>query len=462
MKLNSADISKAAMQIDIDWKKFFLAEELDRLARKCGFSKRNSAQNKLTGSTFFNLIVMNSDLLCSQSLNGLCEKLLIHNDISLKPSSLNERFNAFAVIFLKHVLQHVIKTRFGSLFGGAKIPFKRFLVKDSTCFQVSSELAAIYPGSGGSGSKASIRIQFEYDLLSGNIVDLSVNAFTNQDAKNSVLTLDNIKSNDLVIRDLAYMHNDVFTGLAARHATYLCRLAYNVAVYEQAGSGIEKLSFKEIYKYMKVNGLSKLEKKVLISEEKIPTRLMIYLLPKNIAEERMRKKNAAAKKNGRNIPSEEYRLRHQFNLIITNADIEKITIDTAYEIYRQRWQIELVFKSWKSIVAIDSVKKVKQHRLESYLFAKLIILMMGWRIYWNLNVACYKAFNHTLSQFKFFQMFKMQIDVLSKILASGLSVKCILLKINAILDKLRLNVKKNKKSSTELIMQLLNIKLVLH
>lgn len=458
MKLNNDIISKLSTQIDFEWKKFFSTKELDRLARSCEFSKRNSKQNKLSGATFFDLIVMNSDLLCSQSLNELCTELSLRSGIDMKPSSLNDRFNAAAVTFLKSVLQHVISSQFGAKFEAIKKPFKRILVKDSTCFQVPPEIAAIYPGSGGAGSKAAIRIQFEYDLLSGAIVDLSINAFNDQDAKNSTMTLDCIKADDLVIRDLAYMHNDVFTGIAVRNASYLCRLGHNVTVYEQTVLGKNKLDFKKVFKYMKNNKLTKLEKTVLLSDKKNPTRLFIYLLPDNIVDKRIRKKNAEAKRKGRNIPSEEYRIRQHFNLIITNTTADKITIDTAYEMYRQRWQIELIFKSWKSVAAIDCVKKVQQYRLECYLFAKLIILMMGWKMYWKLNITCYNSFNYTLSQFKFFQVFKKQIIVLSKILKTESSVKYILSKMNVILDKLQLNVKKEKQSSTEMIRQLLCVK----
>jgi len=455
VKLNASTISQSAAQIDFEWKHFFSPSELDRLARMSGFSKRNSIQNKLSGATFFNLIVMNNDILNSQSLNDLCAELYLRSGIKMTPQSLNDRFNAAAIIFLKSILEHVIKNQFGSKFKTIKTPFKRLLVKDSTCFQISPELADVYPGSGGDGSKASIRIQFEYDLLSGTIVDLSINAFNEQDAKNSKITLNKINAYDLIIRDLAYMHTDVFTGIEERNATYLCRLGHNVCVYEKLSSGIEELNFKNLLNDMKNKGLTKIEKNVFISQNKISTRLFIYLLPENIVEKRLRAKNDDAKKKGRNMPSEEYRIRQHFNLIITNAAKDEITIDTAYEIYRLRWQIELIFKTWKSICSIDDVKDVKQHRLECYIFAKLIILMLGWKIYWKLNMECYNEFKCTLSQFKFFKVFKMQIVQLSNVLRSMLSIEDILKKLNVLTDKLKLNVKKNKRSSVESIEVLL-------
>jgi hypothetical protein len=142
LKLCEKIISKVTSQIDFEWKKFLSPDKLNELARRCGFSKRNSKKNKLSGATFFDLIVMNDDSLCSQSLNQLCEEMSLRNDIDIKSSSLNARFNATAVTFLKSVLQHVTKSQIDNTFKAVKTPFKRILVKDSTCF---SSITAIWP-----------------------------------------------------------------------------------------------------------------------------------------------------------------------------------------------------------------------------------------------------------------------------------------------------------------------------
>lgn len=85
-------------------------------------------------------------------------------------------------------------------------------------------MAEYYPGSGGSGSKANVRIQFEYDLLSGQVVDLSLHAFNDQDATNSTMTLDVTSEGDLIIRDLAYMHLAALNGILENLGHFLCRL----------------------------------------------------------------------------------------------------------------------------------------------------------------------------------------------------------------------------------------------
>ncbi len=106
------------------------------------------------------------------------------------------------------------------------------LNKESICFQIDESLAASLPGSGGSGSAAAMRIQFEYDFLNGHINDLSVQAFNNQDATDSIETLELTQQADLIIPDLAYMNLGVIKRLIDKGAFLLCRLQYNVTIYE--------------------------------------------------------------------------------------------------------------------------------------------------------------------------------------------------------------------------------------
>lgn len=66
--------------------------------------------------------------------------------------------------FLKHALEKLFQQQLqSSVIKILDSSFNRVLIKDSVCFQIDESLAEIYPGSGGNGSEAAIRIQFEYD-----------------------------------------------------------------------------------------------------------------------------------------------------------------------------------------------------------------------------------------------------------------------------------------------------------
>jgi hypothetical protein len=50
------------------------------------------------------------------------------------------------------------------------------------------------------------------------------------------------------------------------------------------------------------------------------------------------------------------------NVYITNVSSEAIPTDQVHAFYSLRWQIELLFKTWKSFFQIDQCKEIKQER----------------------------------------------------------------------------------------------------
>ncbi|MGI0024660.1 MAG: IS4 family transposase, partial [Nitrososphaera sp.] len=382
---------------------FFSDEELDRLARETGFTKR--PDGKISGSVFFDLIVFNSDKLKEQSLNDLSLEAEQRHGIEITKQSLHDRFNEYAPLFLKAALEKLLQKQvLKHVQLGKWSHFKRVLIKDSVCFEVDPSLAEAYPGSGGSASPAAMRIQFEYDLLSGRINDLSLHAFNDQDHKDSLATVELTREGDLIIRDLGYLNLAVLQQLIDQRAFFLGRLSPTLNVYALKSGGYEKVDFIKIHQYMKRLKLATLEKEVYLGSEKnIKVRLVIYLLPDQEVEKRLRKAAKNNKKKARKPLSKEYKTRAALNLFITNTTPEQIATESIWPFYRLRWQIELIFKVWKSICKIHAVKKVKQHRLECYVYVKLIFIVLGWQILWRIAKVLYHREGKLLSFYKSFK-----------------------------------------------------------
>jgi len=377
-------------------------------------------KSKLDGCTFLSLIVFNSNSLHYESLNDLTIALSKQYGIEISKQGLDERFNVYAVKFLSSALEGLLNQQLSA----KKIlrnclEFNRILIKDSVCFQVDESLAKYYPGSGGSGSKANVRIQFEYDLLDGKIVDLSLNAFNEQDAKNSVLTLDVVDGGDLIVRDLAYMHLEALQGIIERLGHFLCRLNTQAKVYQEQNGKMIELNFSRIVHAMRQYNIQQTEETVFIGKnQELQVRLFIYLLPENVYNERIRKANRAAQSKGRRL-SKEYKARAGLNLFITSAPEELICTETAWQIYTLRWQIELTFKVWKSICKIDKVKKVKKDRLECYIFAKLLIIILCWRVTWFTGMLLRRHQGKNISYFKAFKTLMHDVATLKKVFIDG-------------------------------------------
>jgi len=367
------------------------------------------------------LIVFQNENLKKQSLNDLAISLKVNDGIDIKRQSLHDRFNDYALIFLKNVLEKLLQKQFSNnrLLKGYE-GFKRILLKDSICFQIDKSMADSYPGRGGNATGAAVRIQFEYNLLDGRINDLSVNPYNDQDAKNSLETIELSEEGDLIIRDLAYMSRKVLKSLTELCAFFLCRVSPSVNVYVEKKGEFVKEDFTKVTNYMKKNHIASMEKEVYLGKEKLKVRLILHLLPEEEIAKRLKKAKRKIQRKGFKKLSNENKARMSLNLFITNAFECSISQKDVWPLYRLRWQIELIFKVWKSICEIEKVKKVNKKRLECYIFSKLIFIVLGWQMMWAIAKRLFAMETKALSFYKAFKtLYRNKIYEMQDALISG-------------------------------------------
>jgi len=379
------------------------------------------------------------------SLNDLSTKLEIDYGIAVTKQSINERFNSKMVSFFKLVLERLINQFVLNDTTISTNLFNRILIKDSTCFQLPEHLATIYPGSGGSSSKAAIRVQFEYDVKSTQITDLSM-----------------VKANDLIIRDLAYVNDTSLRGIETEGGYYLNRLPVSANIYDQDKGGdnqqYKKIDFRKLYKKMIETEVKSCSKEIYVgAKSKYKTRLIIELMPERVYAERIRKlKRHEVKK--RTKTSKEKKDRMRFNLFITNIPEDKLPLSALPSIYRLRWQIELIFKSWKSFANLAQIKKVKKHRVQVVIYLRLIIVLLATNLTRAISIWYNKTEKLTLSYMKTSKLMMNNRETLRQIALNkkgkrGDQIKSLLktIKRNCKFEK-----KKGKLSSFEIINFIIN------
>ena len=321
--------------------------------------------------------------------------------------------------------------------------------------QGPNNLAEHYRGSGGSGACpiAGISIQYEFDLKTGVFLDLTITESVRNDQTDAKETSENVFENDLVIRDLGYFSIPVFSKISKEKAYFLSRLNSNVLVYEKKG---EVLDFKKLYDEMTKNGIEKCEKRVTIGEDNLSVRLLIGVVPEHVYEERIRRKQKEEKKKGHTM-KEKTKLLCHFNLFITNAEEEKLPMDKIMPLYWFRWQVELMFKNWKSVFSIHKLQKMKKTRYITMLYIRLIFIVINLQIVNRVQSAISKQRCQTgiLSYKKTLQTLKNMFFEILRVLRSKQekAVKC-LEKIYKILSKNHWREKrKNRKNFVENICQ---------
>lgn len=354
------------------------------MGRKSGFVQRNS---KLTASTFLNVLLFAHKPGRQTSLLDMTADLYEQFGIRFTKQSLQERFNARAVLLLKEVLSRLLGQHLPSVYcKGLLEGFNRVRIKDSTRFALPEAYAPNYKGYGGvtRNSASMISIQCEYDLLSGQTMDLRLtNGLCNDQADSRDFTMD-IQQGDLFIRDLGYCTMDYMSKLSNKGAYFLNRLAPKVKVYH-AEDPDRELDVDHCLKKLKKHQLPHLEYRVLMGKEaKLPARLIISAVDQAIYERRVRKTRKRARSCGHQT-SDQFRTRAKANIFVTNAPAQQLSASRVQSAYGLRWQIELIFKIWKSQAKINDIKEVKIHRFECHLLGQVIWLLLHWKLYWWLN-----------------------------------------------------------------------------
>ena len=427
------------------------------LARQSKFVQRKS---KLDGEHFATMMVFAKGSLADTALWELCEEFRYDNTENIKKQSLHERFNEYAVTFLKLLLENVLTRQIDT--DGIKelLPRqKRIKIKDSTSFQLPEHLRDIYPGSGGKTSKACVKIQFEYDLKSGKVTDLSIGGFTTTDLTNSHQSKDSIEADDVLIRDLGFIGLGFLKIIQEKHAFFLNRIKSNVSLWRKNTKGLfEPLGLAKVEKQMRKGKTATRQFTVYLGKEKsVQCRLIIECLPPEVSAEKLRRAKRAAQREGRTLGKDTLS-RIGLNLFVTNMSDEDLPMKNVWPLYRLRWQIELVFKVFKSVAQINKIKKVKRHRFECYLYGKLIWALLGWDVYWKLTSGTF-ALGKTISINKMMKSFRRlcwrTINHNNKTMEQKMGV---LEKfVENVFENCLLEKRKDKLSSMEIIKQLCQI-----
>jgi hypothetical protein len=336
--------------------------------------------------------------------------------LKIAKQSIDGRFTDKAIAFVLEVLKEVLERQLSKVFCVDFLPqFNQVCIKDSTKFNVDNRLSGYFKGTGArpGTTKACVCIQYEYDLRSGKILDLNVTEGVRNDAIDAAQTRDKINKTDLILRDLGYYNLSILTGFAKAGAFFISRLNTSTLIYDLGQT--DNLKFKELYAHMNKHKLTSCEKQVLVGKkDRAELRLIVTIVPEQVYEERIKKVNEYNKFKGWKT-SDDYKARCRFNLFITNVPSEDISLQEVMLLYRLRWQVELMFKNWKSVCAIHKLQPMKYERFTCLLIAKLILIVLNLQIIRNLQGYHFKKTRQILSEFKCFKTLQDSFGILKSI-----------------------------------------------
>jgi hypothetical protein len=385
---------------------------LQKLAREVGFVQRNS---KYRAQDIVALCVWLSQEVASTSLTQLCSCLESSTGVLMSPEGLNQRFNPEAVEFLQRVLACLLtqKMNVSSLLPHQYAScFQRIRVLDSTTFQLPDTFASTYQGSGGSSHTAGVKIQLEYDILSGQFLHVHSGPGKQNDKTYGSVCLQTVQAGDLCIRDLGYFDLTDFHQMDERGAYYISRLKLNTRIYqknehpETFKNGVIKksteyiqLNMEDIMNQLQPGQTIEITNAYVGMYQKLPTRVIIHRLTEEQTQKRWRDQAIKEKKKGIVYKDRSKRLS-SINVYMTNAPLEYVPTGQVHLFYSLRWQIEVLFKTWKSFFQIDKCKRMKQERLECHLYGQLIGILLCSSTMFRMRQLLLNKKNRELSEYK--------------------------------------------------------------
>ena len=419
--------------------RFLSPNALQDLARDVGFVQRLS---KYQAKDLIALCVWMSQKVATTSLTQLSSCLESSTEVLISPEGLNQRFNQEAVHFLQQILAKLLNQKLASSVSFSfpyTSAFKRIRILDSTAFQLPNSFSSVYPGAGGCSRTAGLKIQLEYDLLSGQFLHIHTGPGKQHDRTYGSLCVPTVKENDLCIRDLGYFHLKDLQHIQDKKAYYISRIKSNTRIYQKNPNPDYykngKLKKKTEYKQIDMEALMislqpgqtyEISDAYVGMINKVPARVIVHRLTEEQQQKRLQDQAVREKKKGTKYSARSKRLSG-INVYMTNTPTNIVPMGQVHDWYSLRWQIEILFKTWKSFFHIHHCKKIKRERLECHLYGQLIAILLCSSTMFQMRQLLLIKKKRELSEYKaiymikdyfllFFQAMQKNTQELSKIL----------------------------------------------
>jgi methyl-accepting chemotaxis protein len=172
--------------------------------------------------------------------------------------------------------------------------------------------------------------------------------------------------------DLGHFNLSCFESMARNQAYFLSRYLARVGVLTPDRQSIDLL------KWLQSACNPVLDQPIRLGKQKkhqLSCRLVAFRLPQQVAEQRRRKAKANAKRRGQTVSRATLALL-DYAIYVTNVPENMLSARQVACLYRVRWQIELVFKLWKSYAGLREFAQMRRERVLTELYARMIGLVL--------------------------------------------------------------------------------------
>lgn len=252
--------------------------------------------------------------------------------------------------------------------------FTHVLIGDSTTIGLTDALAGQFPGCGGSHGfgQAAMKVQVIWDYLSGRLWRMRCEAGRQNDSTSSVMD-ETPPAGSLSIFDLGYFSLARFEKWQTAGAHWISRGISDLLIWDDNES-------HDLYEWLAAQPAGVIDRWVEVGAARLRCRIVALRAPTEVAARRRQKACDKAAKKGRQ-PTARHLATCDWTVFLTSCPEELLTWKEVVVLYRVRWQIELLFKLWKSHGLVDAHRSADPVRQLVELYAKLIaVIIQHWLI----------------------------------------------------------------------------------
>lgn len=364
-----------------------LTDVARQAGRQSGFVQR---QSKLDGAGLAQTLVFGF-LANPQATWDELAQTAATCGIAITAQGLDERLGPGAAECLRQVLQAAV----GSLLRAEPVAlplwqrFNGVYIQDSTTVSLPAALAAVWAGCGGghgpTDGAAAVKVQVQWELTTGQLSAVQLQPGRSPDQKASPLLL-GLPAGAVCLTDLGYFCLERLASQAAAGVYWLTRLQARKHLTTEGQLGA-------LAEWLPAQPGPTVERRVSLGgRQHLPCRLLAVRVPPAVARQRRRQLHAEARRRGQAVSQERLRLA-DWEVFITNIPAEQLSLPEAWQLARVRWQIELLFKLWKSHGQIDAWRSAKPWRILCEVYAKLIGQLVQ---HWLILVSCWTVPDRSL------------------------------------------------------------------
>ena len=289
---------------------------------------------------------------------------------AVTPQAIDQRQTPRLVAFLEGLFRRAVRVVVGSdrVLASILDRFTAVTVLDSTVIGLPDGQRQRFPGCGGrcGFGQAALKLQTELDLKTGALAHVAVESGRSADVATPRQHA-RPAAGALRITDLGYFCTEVFAALMAAGGHFLSRLQFGTGVRTPDGEVVDLLGWLAGHAGPVVDRSIRLG-----LGQSLACRLIAWRLPPERANRRRQKLREEHRRKWGREPSVDRLAWCDWTILVTSVPPECLTPSEAAVLYRARWQIELLFKRWKSQNRVADLTGVTEVRQMVRVWARLL------------------------------------------------------------------------------------------